>query len=373
MEREGIESMDCPARSPDLNPIEHVWDQCAASSTTDPVGPSTSVHWGVGRIARPAIRKLIRSFNSSCRAVIDAREDTGRFTNDIAWFMDKGVSVTWVVVGSSVANPGSYIYLPAIQDAQAIAQALTNTVLAGQSFSEADVVFLVDGSNSMEPDGFHASMKFLSTFADKVKVGPSNTQVALIVYTDYIIRCLLFSWNFDSETFKQTVSSIRVPENCDTASLLSYHWDVLIVTEQRDAAMRITEPVLVGLRKVRPGAGIKRTNFHRLMLCTGRVRCRKVIILISSGETTVTHCIKTCEKALRGNVIAHVFEFRKEFRVLMKKYNIYRQWSSHEFTSEQTYERLEVGDVDVGWYTFLIPIFFKCRRPNNLNVAILAS
>ncbi|XP_052797325.1 collagen alpha-4(VI) chain-like [Mya arenaria] len=152
-----------------------------------------------------------KRFDASTYVFLLTKKDTGRFTNDIAWFMDKGVSVTWVVVGSSVANPGSYIYLPAIQDAQAIAQALTNTVLAGQSFSEADVVFLVDGSNSMEPDGFHASMKFLSTFADKVKVGPSNTQVALIVYTDYIIRCLLFSWNFDSETFKQTVSSISLP------------------------------------------------------------------------------------------------------------------------------------------------------------------
>ncbi|GFV87816.1 transposable element Tcb2 transposase [Trichonephila clavipes] len=40
LESEDIERMDCPARSPDLNPIEHVWDflgRCLAARTLPPV------------------------------------------------------------------------------------------------------------------------------------------------------------------------------------------------------------------------------------------------------------------------------------------------------------------------------------------------
>ena len=59
----GIELMDWPAPSPDVNPIEHVWN----SLTTDLGGP------------RSAIRKLIRSFNFMCRVVIDARGGLARY------------------------------------------------------------------------------------------------------------------------------------------------------------------------------------------------------------------------------------------------------------------------------------------------------
>lgn len=75
IEREGIERMDWPARSPDLNPIEHVCDLLQRGISARPAQPQTREdlaqalieEWA--RIPRPAIRKRIRSFKSRCRTV----------------------------------------------------------------------------------------------------------------------------------------------------------------------------------------------------------------------------------------------------------------------------------------------------------------
>ena len=79
LEHEGIERMDWPARSPDINPIEHVWDILQRRVSARPVQPQTREdltqalieEWA--RIPRPGIRKLIWSFKSRCRAAIDAQ------------------------------------------------------------------------------------------------------------------------------------------------------------------------------------------------------------------------------------------------------------------------------------------------------------
>ena len=85
LEREGIERMDWPARSADINPIEHVWDILQRRISARPVQPQTREdltralieEWT--RIPRPAIRKLIRNFKSRCRAVIDAQGGHTRY------------------------------------------------------------------------------------------------------------------------------------------------------------------------------------------------------------------------------------------------------------------------------------------------------
>ena len=77
--------MNWPARSPDINPIEHVWDilqrrisaRLVQSQTRGDLTQALIEEWA--RIPRPVIRKLIHSFKSRCRAIIDARGGHTRY------------------------------------------------------------------------------------------------------------------------------------------------------------------------------------------------------------------------------------------------------------------------------------------------------
>uniref|UniRef100_A0A8C7SD56 Tc1-like transposase DDE domain-containing protein n=1 Tax=Oncorhynchus mykiss TaxID=8022 RepID=A0A8C7SD56_ONCMY len=79
LQEEGIDAMDWPARSPDLNPIEHIWDIMSRSIHQRHVAPQTVqeladalVHvWE--EIPQETIHHLIRSMPRRCREFIQAR------------------------------------------------------------------------------------------------------------------------------------------------------------------------------------------------------------------------------------------------------------------------------------------------------------
>ena len=79
LERETIVRMDWPARSPDLNPIEHAWGMLQHAVSARPVQPrmlkelkdALVAEWRL--IPQNRIRTLITSMRRRCRAVIDAR------------------------------------------------------------------------------------------------------------------------------------------------------------------------------------------------------------------------------------------------------------------------------------------------------------
>ncbi|KAL0173189.1 hypothetical protein M9458_033500 [Cirrhinus mrigala] len=68
----GIDAMDWPARSPDLNPIEHIWDIMSRSIHQRHVAPQT-VQELADALVQETIRHLIRSMPRRCREVIQAR------------------------------------------------------------------------------------------------------------------------------------------------------------------------------------------------------------------------------------------------------------------------------------------------------------
>uniref|UniRef100_A0AAR2KAC6 Transposase Tc1-like domain-containing protein n=1 Tax=Pygocentrus nattereri TaxID=42514 RepID=A0AAR2KAC6_PYGNA len=79
LQDEGIEAMDWPARSPDLNPFEHIWDIMSRSIHQRHVAPQTVQELADAlvkvweEIPQETIRHLIRSMPKRCREVIQAR------------------------------------------------------------------------------------------------------------------------------------------------------------------------------------------------------------------------------------------------------------------------------------------------------------
>ncbi|KAI3377321.1 hypothetical protein L3Q82_008525, partial [Scortum barcoo] len=78
LQDEGIDAMDWPARSPDLNPIEHIWDIMSRSIHQRHVAPQTVQELADAlvqvweEIPQETIRHLIRSMPRHCREVIQA-------------------------------------------------------------------------------------------------------------------------------------------------------------------------------------------------------------------------------------------------------------------------------------------------------------
>ena len=85
LEEESIERMEWPARSPDVNPIEHVWDMIGRAvharvnppRTLEQLGQALQQEWY--QIPQQTIRNLICSMRRRCRAVIQARGGHTRY------------------------------------------------------------------------------------------------------------------------------------------------------------------------------------------------------------------------------------------------------------------------------------------------------
>ena len=85
LEQATIVRMEWPARSPDLNPIEHAWDMLQTAVSSRPVQPASVQElrqafleeWD--QIPQYKIRRLISSMQMRCQAVIEARGHHTRY------------------------------------------------------------------------------------------------------------------------------------------------------------------------------------------------------------------------------------------------------------------------------------------------------
>ena len=78
LEEEGIERMEWPARSPDLNPIENLWDLIGQAATRHLRGNTTLQQFARilqrvwDNLEQQVIRNLINSMRRRCAAVIES-------------------------------------------------------------------------------------------------------------------------------------------------------------------------------------------------------------------------------------------------------------------------------------------------------------
>ena len=85
LEREGIESLDWPARSPDLNPIEQVWNSFQNAISARQVQPRSIQELGAmlvqewDNMTQASIRNLIGSMRRRCQAVIESNGSHTRY------------------------------------------------------------------------------------------------------------------------------------------------------------------------------------------------------------------------------------------------------------------------------------------------------
>ena len=85
LEQATIVRMEWPARSPDLNPIEHAWDMLQTAVSSRLVLPASVQEFKQAlleewdRIPQYKIRRLISSMRRRCQAVIEARAHHTRY------------------------------------------------------------------------------------------------------------------------------------------------------------------------------------------------------------------------------------------------------------------------------------------------------
>ena len=89
LEEQGIERLVWPPNSPDLNPIEHLWDQLKQSvyarvnddTTLADLPLIIQQEWAA--IPKQRVTRLINSMRRRCQAVIDIHGGYTRATEDI--------------------------------------------------------------------------------------------------------------------------------------------------------------------------------------------------------------------------------------------------------------------------------------------------
>ena len=80
LENQDVGVMDWPAKSPDMNPIEHIWDQMATHICDMDNPPTTQQQMAAWDVLEPErLRSLMRSMPRRGCAVQDARGGQTRY------------------------------------------------------------------------------------------------------------------------------------------------------------------------------------------------------------------------------------------------------------------------------------------------------
>lgn len=70
---------------------------------------------------------------------------------------------------------------------------------------KADILFLIDGSGSVQESGFQLTLDFVTNFTRIFRVGPNYTQFGLIVFGTYVHKIFNFSTYADASTLEMAI------------------------------------------------------------------------------------------------------------------------------------------------------------------------
>ncbi|KAH3749738.1 hypothetical protein DPMN_184248, partial [Dreissena polymorpha] len=75
----------------------------------------------------------------------------------------------------------------------------------------ADIVFMVDGSGSVSDSGFQSAKAFMSRFVDHFNIGPSHTQIGVMIFGTEITFPILLNSYSDATALKNAIYGISFP------------------------------------------------------------------------------------------------------------------------------------------------------------------
>ena len=74
----------------------------------------------------------------------------------------------------------------------------------------ADIVFMLDGSGTVGDAGFQSAKAFMSRFVDLFNIGPSHTQIGVMIYSNQITFPILLKSYSDATELKNAINGIRL-------------------------------------------------------------------------------------------------------------------------------------------------------------------
>ncbi|KAH3747779.1 hypothetical protein DPMN_182209 [Dreissena polymorpha] len=137
----------------------------------------------------------------------------------------------------------------------------------------ADIVFMVDGSGSVQNAGFQSAKAFMSQFVDLFNIGPSHTQIGVMIYSSQItFPILLKSYSYANE-LKNAINGISWPDGGEDTTAALRQLMATMFIETNGKRSNATQIVII----VTDGAATESTVTE-----ANNVKSKSVVIYVAS-------------------------------------------------------------------------------------------
>ncbi|XP_052236620.1 collagen alpha-5(VI) chain-like isoform X2 [Dreissena polymorpha] len=140
----------------------------------------------------------------------------------------------------------------------------------------ADIVFMVDGSGSVGSAGFQSAKAFMSQFVDLFNIGPSHTQIGVMIYSSQITFPILLKSYSDANELKNAINGISYQGGSeDTSEALRQLVSTMFI-ETNGKRSNATQIVIIVTDGAADSSTVSESN---------NVKCKSVVIYVASVTT----------------------------------------------------------------------------------------